>query len=58
VTQKDIGFYNEMNLEKIGEEAHIVDIKGILEPGRVNIIDIESEKVSWLDLMIEYAFTV
>jgi len=43
-------------LEKIDEGAHIIDIEEILEPGRREIIDIKSEKISWLDLIIEYAF--
>jgi len=43
-------------LEKIGEGAHMIDIEEILEPGGVEMIDIESEKISWLDLMIGYAF--
>ena len=51
------GFYNK-NLEKIDEGAYIIDIEEILEPGGVEIIDIESEKISWLDLIIEYAFAV
>jgi len=45
-------------LEKIDEGAYIIDIEEILEPGGVEIIDIESEKISWLDLIIEYAFAV
>ena len=53
--RKTKGFYNK-NLEKIDEGAHIIDIEEILEPGRREIIDIKSEKISWLDLIIKYAF--
>lgn len=43
-------------MEKIDEGAYIIYIEEILEPRGVEIIDIESEKISWLDLIIEYAF--